>query len=76
MKHTTCRFPYGDPCKPGFYFCNASVHTRDYCEEHYKKCYVKVPQRDPRWNGARTVGCVFVSHSVSVQQFGLQRGME
>jgi hypothetical protein len=37
-----CRYPFGDPCKPGFRFCEKPVAAagRSYCAKHQAVCYV------------------------------------
>lgn len=41
----TCRFPFGDPRKPGFFFCGAATALGSpYCRSHLHVAY-------ERWNG-------------------------
>jgi len=35
-----CRWPYGDPQRPGFHFCGNSVVREPYCEQHRVAAYV------------------------------------
>lgn len=41
LTNDTCRWPYGDPCKPDFFFCGALdadlENGRPYCRAHTKK---------------------------------------
>lgn len=68
-----CQYIHGDVLDGG-HFCCAPVHAKDYCEDHYKKCYTKIQQRDPSMKKSYT-GFVLISSSVSVQQFEIQRGL-
>lgn len=37
----TCRWPVGDPRKPGFFFCGAEPHAHwPYCNEHCARSYL------------------------------------
>ena len=41
----TCRWPHGDPIKPGFYFCGAQiVDGFPYCAAHVRAAYLLPPQ--------------------------------
>jgi len=38
-----CQWPFGDPHKPGFHFCEApSMMPRSYCPDHCKLAYMKI----------------------------------
>jgi GcrA cell cycle regulator len=44
-----CRWPLGDPRKPGFRFCDGrAVLERPYCERHCEKAYVKREEKHMR----------------------------
>lgn len=43
---TTCRWPIGDPRKPGFHFCGRkTVPGKPYCAEHCGVAYVQSSSR-------------------------------
>ena len=49
LTEQTCRWPFGDPTKPGFHFCGAHSATGEvYCAEHAKVAF----QRSRRAAGA------------------------
>jgi len=40
LTRTKCRWPYGDPQKPGFFFCGAPVEgVKSYCTKHCNQAY-------------------------------------
>lgn len=49
LNDQTCRWPFGDPAKPGFHFCGAHCSVGDiYCSEHAKVAYQPVEARRRR----------------------------
>ena len=49
LNEQTCRWPFGDPAKPGFHFCGAHCSVGDiYCTEHAKVAYQPVDARRRR----------------------------
>lgn len=43
LEPADCRWPIGDPRKPGFGFCGkAKVPGKSYCQDHYERAYVRV----------------------------------
>jgi GcrA cell cycle regulator len=46
MRAAPCCWPYGEPGKPSFHFCNeASLAGKPYCEAHAALAYVRVRDR-------------------------------
>jgi hypothetical protein len=43
-----CRYPFGDPRKPGFHFCEQPVGRADdpYCAKHRAVCYVSASHQE------------------------------
>ena len=42
----TCKWPVGDPAKPGFHYCGALPLTgRPYCDAHDRMSYQPAPRR-------------------------------
>lgn len=51
LESTNCKWPFGDPRQPGFYFCGAVIAPdRPYCPAHCDKSY----QRGPYEHRTRT----------------------
>lgn len=50
LKANHCRFPIGDPRKPGFGYCGATKwdHSRSYCEFHHRLCWRPPEKRENR----------------------------
>ena len=49
LTEQTCRWPFGDPTKPGFHFCGAHSATGEvYCAEHAKVAFQPVEARRRR----------------------------
>lgn len=42
-----CRFPYGDPGKPDFFFCGAHTDCQPYCRMHTRVAYTVRPIKRP-----------------------------
>jgi GcrA cell cycle regulator len=41
----TCRFPHGDPLKPGFFYCGNPTYSRlPYCKAHARIAYLTAAQ--------------------------------
>ena len=49
LNEHTCKWPIGDPLKPGFYFCGGHAeHGKPYCEFHARRAYHQVDPGRPR----------------------------
>jgi GcrA cell cycle regulator len=46
LRDRDCRFPFGEPGHPGFFFCGAlAVTTLPYCAQHCSIAYAGIPAR-------------------------------
>ena len=46
LRERDCRFPFGEPGQPGFFFCGAlTVTTYPYCAHHCSIAYTGIPVR-------------------------------
>lgn len=47
LRHRMCRWPYGDPAKPGFGHCGCHTDQGVYCVGHARVAYRKIDLRNP-----------------------------
>jgi GcrA cell cycle regulator len=49
LRERDCRFPFGEPGQPGFFFCGAlTVPAYPYCAHHCNIAYTGIPGRHDR----------------------------
>jgi GcrA cell cycle regulator len=45
LTNKTCRFPFGDPTEPDFYFCGGHTEELPYCAAHARIAYKPLQER-------------------------------